>query len=133
MLDVGLDSSKKERSKDLVELLDNGILIVVSSHLEPGVEVLAVSKQKKREVSSETRRVLDGEETNLEEKTSKSDDRRGRKSVSDRNFGPKEEERLTRQNEVEQRPKLLKVVLKRRSGDEESSSRVEDSDDLTEE
>ena len=48
MLDVGLDSSKKERSKDLVELLDDGVLIVVSSHLEPGVEVLAVERKGKK-------------------------------------------------------------------------------------
>jgi hypothetical protein len=42
MLNVGLDSSKQEGSKDLVELLDDCVLIVLaSSHLEPGVEVLA--------------------------------------------------------------------------------------------
>lgn len=40
--------------------------------------------------------------------------------------------RRTGQDEVEQRPELLEVVLQRRSGDEEPSSRVENSDDLTE-
>lgn len=39
----------------------------------------------------------------------------------------------TRQNKVEKSPKLLEVVLKRGTGDEESSPRVEGSDDLTEE
>lgn len=42
MLDVGLDSSEQEWSKDFVELLDDRVLVVLaSSHAEPGVEVLA--------------------------------------------------------------------------------------------
>lgn len=45
MLDIGLDSSKQERSQDLVQLLNHGILVlgVVAFLLEPVIKVLTIT------------------------------------------------------------------------------------------
>lgn len=45
MLDIGLDSSKQERSQHLVQLLNHGILVlgVVAFLFEPVIEVLTVT------------------------------------------------------------------------------------------
>lgn len=80
VLDVGLDSSEEERSEDLVKLLDDGVLVVVAPHLEPGVEVLAakVGGGGETRISSgvASRSAREGE-TDLDEKTSANPDERG--------------------------------------------------------
>lgn len=77
VLNIGLDSSKQERPENLVKLLDDGVLIVVASHLEPRVEVLAkVEKEGCKDrhdnncVSKSSAYIIRGDQTERKARTS---------------------------------------------------------------